>query len=110
VSDTAEWVDVLATGDLADAVLTPADLDGEGILLFRTGDRIFAIGARCSHAGMSLEHARVKGDGDDAILTCPAHGSQFRVADGRVLRPPAQRPLASYDARDVDGRVQVRPR
>jgi nitrite reductase/ring-hydroxylating ferredoxin subunit len=109
VSD-APWVDVLAAADLPVAALTPADADGAGILLFRSGGQVFAIAERCTHAGMPLKRASVAGEGADAILTCPAHGSRFRVADGRVVRPPAQRPLASYDARELDGRIQVRPR
>ncbi len=55
---------------------------------------------------MPLDKARVAG----GILTCPAHGSQFRLEDGRVVRPPAQQPLPTYEVREVDGRNQLRPR
>jgi nitrite reductase/ring-hydroxylating ferredoxin subunit len=55
---------------------------------------------------MPLDKAKVAG----LILTCPAHGSQFRLQDGRVVRPPAQQPLPTYDVREVDGTIQLRPR
>jgi nitrite reductase/ring-hydroxylating ferredoxin subunit len=106
----APWADVLAAADLPEGALTPAELDGDAVLLFRTGGSIFAIAGRCTHAGMPLRTGQVRGTGDDAIVTCPAHGSRFRLADGKVLRPPAPRPLACYDAREVDGRIELRPR
>jgi nitrite reductase/ring-hydroxylating ferredoxin subunit len=105
MSDTP-WTDVLASTDLPEAALTRAMLGDDPVLLFRSGDSLFAIAERCTHAGMPLDKAKVA----SGILTCPAHGSQFRLEDGRVVRPPAQRPLASYDVREVDGRVELRPR
>jgi nitrite reductase/ring-hydroxylating ferredoxin subunit len=109
VSDNG-WIDVLAAAEVPEASLTPADADGNEILVFRTSSQLFAIGARCTHVGMPLQRAAVKGAGNEAVITCPAHGSQFRLADGRVVRPPAQRPLATYEVREVDGRIQVRAR
>ena len=106
----ALWADVLATADVPEGALTPAELGDEAVLLFRTGGSIFAVAGRCTHAGMPLKTGRVAGTGDDAIVTCPAHGSRFRLADGRVLRPPAPRPLPSYDVREVEGRIELRPR
>jgi nitrite reductase/ring-hydroxylating ferredoxin subunit len=46
--------------------------------------------------------------GVDPTVTCPAHGSMFRLADGRVMRPPAGTPVASYEARVTDGMVELR--
>ena len=100
------WTDVLASADVPETTLTRVDVGEDPVLLFRSGDSLFAIAQRCTHAGMPLDKAKVA----SGILTCPAHGSQFRLEDGRVVRPPAQRPLATYDVREVDGRVELRPR
>jgi nitrite reductase/ring-hydroxylating ferredoxin subunit len=100
------WTDVLASGDVPEATLTRVSLADDAVLLFRSGDGLHAIAARCTHAGMPLDKAKVA----SGILTCPAHGSQFRLEDGRVVRPPAQRPLATYQVREVDGRIELRPR
>ena len=50
-------------------------------LLYRLGDAIFAISNRCTHAGMVLDRAPVQSLGADAILTCPAHGSDVAPGD-----------------------------
>jgi nitrite reductase/ring-hydroxylating ferredoxin subunit len=104
------WIDVLGLAELPEATLTRVALGDDGVLLFRAGDEAFAIGARCTHVGMRLDKGQVAGSGADAIVTCPAHGSRFRIADGRVVRPPAQQPLPTYDTRVIDGRVQLRSR
>jgi nitrite reductase/ring-hydroxylating ferredoxin subunit len=106
----APWTDVLVAADLPGARLTRVEFGDAAVLLYRKGDQIFAIGARCTHAGMPLQHGPVKVSGSDVVLTCPAHGSQFRVADGRVLRGPAAQPLPSFDVQESDGRIQLRPR
>ncbi len=106
----AAWTDVLAAADLPEATLTRVTLGDDGVLLFRTGGELFAIGARCTHAGMQLANGPVSGLGANAMVTCPAHGSRFRIADGRVLRPPAQAPLPVYDVHEVNGRLEVRSR
>ena len=31
----------------------------------------------------------------EGTISCPCHGSQFAVADGAVVRGPAQKPLAA---------------
>jgi nitrite reductase/ring-hydroxylating ferredoxin subunit len=106
----AAWTDVLAGADLPEETLTRVTLGEDGVLLFRTGGEVFAIGARCTHAGMQLTNGPVSGVGSNAMVTCRAHGSRFRIADGRVLGPPAQAPLPTYDVHEVNGRLEVRPR
>lgn len=103
------WTDALPLGDLPEGRLTRVELDLEAVLLYRVGERIFGVEPRCTHAGMPLDSAPVS-DGDDPMLTCPAHGSRFRLEDGRVTRPPAMEPLGAFEARVVDDVVQVRPR
>jgi nitrite reductase/ring-hydroxylating ferredoxin subunit len=43
-------------------------------------------------------------------VTCPAHGSVFSLADGRVRRGPATHPVQPFDARINDGMIELRPR
>jgi nitrite reductase/ring-hydroxylating ferredoxin subunit len=104
------WTRVIALDELEEEELTPVDLDGTPVLLFRLEDRIFAIGARCTHQGMPLDDAAVRVGASDATITCPAHGSQFRLADGQVVRSPAALPLPSYEVRVEGSGVELRPR
>ncbi|MBI2429113.1 MAG: Rieske (2Fe-2S) protein [Ignavibacteriales bacterium] len=57
--------------------------------LYRFSDSEFtALLLQCTHQGTELN---VNGD----IITCPAHGSEFKNS-GRVLHGPAEEPLQSY--------------
>ena len=48
--------------------------------------------------------------GSVKTVTCPAHGSTFNLETGKVMRPPASKPVPVYDVKVEDGRVFVRPR
>ncbi|HEV2952693.1 MAG TPA: nitrite reductase (NAD(P)H) small subunit [Candidatus Dormibacteraeota bacterium] len=56
------------------------EIDGKEIALFRTGDRVFAIGARCPHAGGFLADGMVCGD----VVVCPLHVRRVHLKTGEV--------------------------
>jgi nitrite reductase/ring-hydroxylating ferredoxin subunit len=62
------------------------------VLIINRGDRCFCVDARCTHAGAPLSEGSLEGE----VLTCPWHGSQFRISDGSVLRGPAENALKTY--------------
>ncbi len=104
------WRPAIAVADLPEGRVTRVDLDGTAVLLHRTGDRILAVGARCTHQGAPLDRGAVRTSGTDPTITCPAHGSVFRLVDGRVVRPPASRPLPTFETRVQGDRVELRAR
>jgi len=106
----AGWTPVLAFEALPDRRATRTELDGTQILLYRADERIFAIGNRCSHQGAPLDRGAVKVLDAQATVTCPAHGSVFRLTDGAVVRAPAPRPVPAFECRVVDGTIELRPR
>jgi len=57
-------------------------IQGQEILLAKVGDSYYAIGNRCAHMAGDLSAGKLEG----AIITCPRHGSQFDVRDGKNLR------------------------
>ena len=104
------WEAVLGSDGLVLDRLTRVEVGGQPVLVYRLGEAIVAISNRCTHAGMVLDRAPVQALGSDAILTCPAHGSRFGLRDGTVRRGPATQPLTSYEAREVDGQIELRRR
>ena len=100
---------VLALEELVDGRPTRTDLDGTQILLYRADDRIFAIGNRCTHQGAPLDRGNVRVQGSEATVTCPAHGSMFRLTNGAVVRAPAPGPVPAFETRVRDGMVELRP-
>jgi nitrite reductase/ring-hydroxylating ferredoxin subunit/uncharacterized membrane protein len=77
---------------------------GRQMLLVRRGSVVSAIGSVCSHAGGPLQEGELRGD----EVTCPWHGSRFRVTDGSARRGPATFPEPVYEVRVTDGVVEVR--
>jgi len=47
------------------------------------------------------------GELTDGCLTCPWHGSVFRVADGAVVRGPATVLQPAFEVREADGAMHV---
>ena len=65
---------------------------------------------RGARAGRPVQsHVRSLSDGEltDGCLTCPWHGSVFRVADGAVVRGPATAPQPAFEVCEADGMIQV---
>jgi nitrite reductase/ring-hydroxylating ferredoxin subunit len=73
------------------------------IVLCRTREGVFALDNICTHAEARLCEGRLRA----TRLICPLHGGSFDVRDGRVLSPPAERPLATHAVRIVDGAIEV---
>jgi nitrite reductase/ring-hydroxylating ferredoxin subunit len=72
------------------------------VAVFRVGNTLYAIGARCTHVGGPLDQGAVNG----TQVTCPWHHSVFDVRDGQVVRGPATRAVASYRVR-VEGETLI---
>jgi len=103
-----DWTAVMDASDLPEGSAAKVAAGEATVLLYRSGDRISAIGSRCSHAGGPLEEGKI----DDAArcVQCPWHGSVFRLDDGSVVHGPASVPQADYDVRVTDGHIEVRAR
>ena len=103
------WIALAALDDLPEGKGQRAAAGDAMVLLVRSGDRVCALGNRCTHQGAPLDRGRVKLGESLATVTCAAHGSVFDLEDGRVLRGPATRPEDVFETRVVDGNVEVRP-
>jgi nitrite reductase/ring-hydroxylating ferredoxin subunit len=82
---------VIALGERPERTSTRMAVEGVPVMLYRDGERVDAIGTRCTHQGAPLDRGPVRIAGSEATVTCPAHRSVFRLEDGRVARGPARR-------------------
>lgn len=103
-----DWTPVLDDADLVDGKAVAVEANGARVLLYRSGDGLHAIGARCSHAGGPLEEGTVETEA--CTVECPRHQSVFRLDNGSVVHGPATVPQVAYDTRVADGKVEVRLR
>ena len=102
-----EWTAVLDAAALSDEKPLSASVDGgTDVLLYRTHGRVYALSNRCNHRGCPLSDGEFEGDS----VTCPCHGSMFRLGDGAVLRGPATGPQPAYDVREQAGKLEVKLR
>ncbi|VXC11248.1 Ferredoxin, 2Fe-2S [Microbacterium sp. 8M] len=99
------WTDVGADAELAEGARTRVMVDDVPVLLMRISARLHAISAVCTHAGGPLDEGEL---GADGCITCPWHGSRFRVEDGAVRRGPASVPQPRWEAKVEDGRILLR--
>ena len=74
------------------------------VAVARVGGKLYALDDLCTHEACPLSSGLLTG----TTLMCQCHGSQFDITSGAVLRGPATDPLTSYEAREVDGEIQVR--
>lgn len=101
-----EWTPVLADGDLGPGEHRKVVAAGVSVLVVRGADGLLAMANTCSHAGGPLD----EGELADGCVTCPWHGSIFRLRDGTIVRGPASTPQPTYEARVHDGQIEVRAR
>ena len=104
-------IQVGTVGELVNGNMKEVMAQGREILLTRVGDRYYAADNRCPHMRGKLSQGKLEG----TVVTCPRHGSQFDLHDGKVVRwlkggvstlvgklfkPP--RPIATYPVK-LDG-------
>ncbi len=105
--------DASTSRDLASGVTVNSIEDGgmvlghvgkDHVLLARTGDRFFAVGAHCTHYHGPLAEGIVVGD----TVRCPWHHACFSLETGEALRAPALDPVACWRVERTGDQVFVR--
>jgi nitrite reductase/ring-hydroxylating ferredoxin subunit len=102
-----DWTEVCSLADLPDGRPVVRNVAGVAILVYRHGAEVSALIERCGHESGPLGDGDVTGSGADACVTCPWHGSVFRLADGAVVHGPAASDQPSLRVRVDGGKVLV---
>lgn len=97
-----DWTATIPAAEVTDQPRVVEVAERE-ILLVRDGDVIVALDNRCTHAGWPIAEGPI----EDGCITCPHHGSVFRLT-GEVVRGPAASPQPRHAVRVRDGVVEVR--
>ena len=107
IEDTGptDWTDA-GSSDLPEGKPVLRQAAGTPVLLVKTGSRIDALVDRCSHQSGPLHEGEIS----DGCVTCPWHGSRFRLEDGAVVHGPSTHPQPSLDVRVSGDRLQVKLR
>lgn len=104
------WHDLCPLAELPEGRPARRQLGYLSVLAVRDGDAVRVLADRCSHLGGPLHQGRVASVDGVPRVTCPWHGSAFRLSDGAVLHGPSTARQPAFDARVTgSGMVQVRP-
>jgi apoptosis-inducing factor 3 len=76
----------------------------EEVLVVKSGDDVFAIGAHCTHYKGPLGDGLVVGD----TIRCPWHHACFSLRTGEAVRAPALDAVSCWRVERTDSRIVVR--
>jgi NADPH-dependent 2,4-dienoyl-CoA reductase/sulfur reductase-like enzyme/nitrite reductase/ring-hydroxylating ferredoxin subunit len=82
----------VATTELRDGGMLLGRVGDKDVLLARTGDEVFAVGAACTHYHGPLADGLIVGD----TVRCPWHHACFSLRTGDAVRAPALDPIACW--------------
>src|SRR5688572_31559810 len=94
----------VTANSIADGGMILGHVGKDHVLLARTGDRFFAVGAHCTHYHGPLAEGLVVGDS----IRCPWHHACFDLRTGEATRAPALTPVAVWQVEHEGGRIFVR--
>lgn len=78
----SKFTEVAKIEELKSGIMKAVIVEGREILLARVGDKYYAVDGRCPHMKGDLSQGKLEG----TVVTCPRHGSQFDISNGRVVR------------------------
>jgi NADPH-dependent 2,4-dienoyl-CoA reductase/sulfur reductase-like enzyme/nitrite reductase/ring-hydroxylating ferredoxin subunit len=89
---------------LADGGMLLGSVGEDEVVLARSGDQFFAVGAHCTHYHASLADGLVVGH----TVRCPWHHACFDLRTGEAVRAPAFDPIACWRVERQAERIFVR--
>lgn len=87
----AEFVKVCATSDVPSGTMKKFSIEGYDVLVANIDGSYFAIDNYCPHTSGDLSAGKLEG----SVVTCPRHGSQFDIKDGKCIRWAQMGPVIS---------------
>src|SRR5690242_2234170 len=91
--------DGIVPGAIQDGAMVLGHAQGESVLLVRSGERVLAVGATCTHYGGPLHEGVV----ENGTVRCPWHHACFDLETGNA-KAPALAPIACFDVASREGR------
>ncbi len=89
-------------GKLEEKKFVIVPVSGQRVIVFQSGDQLFAFSAKCTHEGCTVTFQPAQ-----SVIWCPCHDGRFDLS-GRVISGPPPQPLGKYIAqRQPDGVIVV---
>ena len=87
-----DFTRLCALDDLPEGRPVRMVLDTIPVFVLRRGRQVDVLYDLCAHLSGPLSEGELSGDGDEACIQCPWHGSVYRIRDGEVRRGPTTHP------------------
>jgi 3-phenylpropionate/trans-cinnamate dioxygenase ferredoxin component len=78
------FVKIAGVGEVAPGSMKKSIIGGKEYLVVNLGGKFYAMDNRCAHMQGDLSAGTLEGN----VVTCPRHGSQYDVTNGKGLRGP----------------------
>lgn len=96
------WVKVSTVNQITESGILAVNIADKSLILHRQADKITCYQNACIHLGYPLDTGAV----ENAIITCPAHGFQYKLETGECVTAP-DISLQSYEVRIKGNNVFV---
>lgn len=104
-----EFTRLCTLDDLPDGRPVRMVLNSVPVFVLRRDRQVHALFDLCAHLSGPLSEGTLSGAGEDLCVTCPWHGSTYRVADGEMVTGPTTHPQPVLQVLvDPDGTVRAR--
>jgi 3-phenylpropionate/trans-cinnamate dioxygenase ferredoxin component len=91
--------------ELPEGSVLGVEVGGKRVCLANAGGEIHAFSDNCSHRDFPLSNGEL--DTDDLTITCEWHGARFDIRSGKVMSPPATKPIPVYACRVEGQQIHV---
>jgi nitrite reductase/ring-hydroxylating ferredoxin subunit len=98
-----DFIKVATLDEVGEGEMYPIEVDGEPVCLTRVEGTIYAFTDNCTHISGPLNEGELEG----CVVTCPWHGAQFDVRNGKVVRGPARQDLYTYHVKVEDNAIFI---
>ena len=104
------WHDLCRLPDLPEGRPVTRRLGYIDLFVLRHSGGVSVLADRCAHLAGPLHQGNIVIEGGERCVSCPWHGSTFRLSNGSVVHGPATAPQPAFETRiRPDGLVQVKP-
>ena len=79
------FVRIVKVAEVPPGTIRELEVEGKAVAIANVGGKIYAIHGTCLHEGGPLGEGALEGK----VVTCPWHGWQFDVTNGREVDNPA---------------------
>ncbi len=101
-----DFLPIMPENHLVEGELHHVNVNDVDVLLVRRNGKIYALAATCAHMGGPLAEGQL----EDNMITCPWHGSTFRLDTGEVIVGPSANTQPAFETRVRAGRIEIRLR